>query len=1076
MNPARQFRATATRPFLRALTCRAFFLLVRNRSSSLHSRVLSLRWKRGLIAVVLLPSLLLQSAIGQVIINEILARNDTILPLRSALDYAPDYIELYNAGTNDVDLGLDGWSVAVERDKATNYFSVGTVIEKESFLLIFCDKNTNLPGYHTFFNLEARGDTVTLRRGAVTNEVLRFGLQIPDYAIGRVPGANTNSPFTLIYPSPCGGTIPCTTNTKAIFVGPPTSSNRLSLKINEWVANDTTGIGRDTNDWFEVYNPSNAIVQLSGLVFADAGSVALIGNPLALPPVRPLSFIGPLGYIQMYANGGKDADEVDFSLSSTSGDQIFIYAADRATQIDHVTFGPQRAPNISRGRIPDGEDDQIELPSSTPRESNFGRIDEILITEILTHTDLPLEDAVEFHNVTTTNVNVGGWWLSNQRDNPKKYRIPGGTVVAPGHFLVIYQYQFNGPTADQPFTFNSANGDECWLFRTKPDGSLTGYLRGISFGPAQNGVSFCRYVTSAGDEEITASSALSFGTSVTATDPPTYLGIFRTGTGATNPPPRVGPVVISEIHYHPSPIVSGTNLLDDSLNEFIEIFNASNEVVPLYDPRIYYDNGEIYADGRTNTWRLRGEVDYEFPAELLTIPPKGFVLVVHFDPVTNLDQVMIFRNKFPSLPMDARLFGPYRGELGNSSGDVDLRRPDVPQGPGRPDFRLVPYITEDRVVYNDHAPWPSSADGGGHSLQRKSAYEYGNDPINWAGNDPTPGRMTYSRPNITTQPASQTVNVGQSVSFSVTATGSEPLSYHWFKDGTIIPGATNAYYSIPAVADSDAGTYSVVVTDSVETETSTNAALTVLSVPVFTTHPLSQTVGVGSNLTLSASAYGAPPLVFQWYFNDSPVGPPATDTNVSFHTLTNIQTNKAGNYRVRVFNGYGSATSSNAALSVVVFPPRIEFSPSNQNPLLGGSANFTVSVTGTPPFRYQWQFNGAIINGATNASYTIQAVTESDSGNYSVVVANSAGSATSGSAILSVIVPPTLGLQILANYPLLSLTGMLGSNFTVQYNGNLAATNWINLRSISNLSSNPYQLLDTAGSTRPGRYYRAVMQ
>ena len=258
--------------------------------------------------------------------------------------------------------------------------------------------------------------------------------------------------------------------------------------------------------------------------------------------------------------------------------------------------------------------------------------------------------------------------------------------------------------------------------------------------------------------------------------------------------------------------------------------------------------------------------------------------------------------------------------------------------------------------------------------------------------------------------------------------------------------------------------------------TSAVASLTVLDTPVFAVEPSSQIAGVGSNVTFSAMAYGTPPLVFQWYFNDSPIGSPTVGTNVTSHTLTNVQTNKSGAYSVRVFNGYGSATSVGAALNVVVFPPTITIQPSSQNPLLGRNASFTVSVIGTPPLQYQWQFNGSDIPGATNVAYSIPSVTASDTGNYAVVVANSLESVRSDGAALTVVVPPTLGLQRLAGYPLLSLNGMLGSNFNVQFISNLPASNWLNLRSISNLSVNPYQFLDTGGSTQPTRYYRAVMQ
>jgi hypothetical protein len=91
-------------------------------------------------------------------------------------------------------------------------------------------------------------------------------------------------------------------------------------------------------------------------------------------------------------------------------------------------------------------------------------------------------------------------------------------------------------------------------------------------------------------------------------------------------------------------------------------------------------------------------------------------------------------------------------------------------------------------------------------------------------------------------------------------------------------------------------------------------------------------------------------------------------------------------------------------------------------------------------------------------------------------VTNLANSVTSSNALLTVIVPPALGLQLLAGYPLLYLEGMLSSNFAVQYSTNLANTNWIKLFSLSNLPTSPYLFLDPAGDGQPARFYRAFMQ
>jgi hypothetical protein len=144
--------------------------------------------------------------------------------------------------------------------------------------------------------------------------------------------------------------------------------------------------------------------------------------------------------------------------------------------------------------------------------------------------------------------------------------------------------------------------------------------------------------------------------------------------------------------------------------------------------------------------------------------------------------------------------------------------------------------------------------------------------------------------------------------------------------------------------------------------------------------------------------------------------------------------------------------------------------------MMGSSASFTVSISGTPPFRYQWRFNGTSPLNVTNAAYGIQVVGATNTGNYSVVVTNLVGSATSSNALLTVIVPPTLALQLWAGYPLLDLNGMLSSNFVVQYSTNLAGGNWMNLLSLSNLPTSPYLFLDPAGDGEPARFYRAFMR
>jgi uncharacterized repeat protein (TIGR03803 family) len=343
-------------------------------------------------------------------------------------------------------------------------------------------------------------------------------------------------------------------------------------------------------------------------------------------------------------------------------------------------------------------------------------------------------------------------------------------------------------------------------------------------------------------------------------------------------------------------------------------------------------------------------------------------------------------------------------------------------------------------------------------------------------------RLLFPPAVITVQPQSQASAAGSTVTFFVSATGLAPLVYQWQKNGTNlvnggnISGATNSTLSITSVSDADAASYSAVVSDAYGSVTTSNAVLTVKDLPFIASQPRSQTVGLGSNVTFNVTVYGAPPFVFQWYFNGTPLGSLSTGTNFSY-TLTNVGTNQAGNYSVEVVNGHGSLTSSNAVLTVKVFPPSIELQPSSQRVMIGNSASFSVSlISGTPPFSYQWRFNGTNLLNVTNAVYAIQAVAATNTGKYSVVVTNLAGSATSSNALLTVLIAPMLGLQFSAGYPLLNLKGMLSNNFVVQYSTNLAGTNWLNLLSLTNLPSSPYQFLDSGGVGEAARFYRALMQ
>ena len=168
--------------------------------------------------------------------------------------------------------------------------------------------------------------------------------------------------------------------------------------------------------------------------------------------------------------------------------------------------------------------------------------------------------------------------------------------------------------------------------------------------------------------------------------------------------------------------------------------------------------------------------------------------------------------------------------------------------------------------------------------------------------------------------------------------------------------------------------------------------------------PSSQTVSNGQPATFSVIATGDAPLSYQWRNNGSNL---RNDGNVSGATsatlaLSNITTNDAGSYDVVVANGCGSATSSPPATLTVIVPLTIISQPLSQDMVDGDTVTFSVDTTGgNTNLTYQWTLNGVPIPGATNSSYTITGVQDSDAGDYAVIISDGTKSVTSATATLT---------------------------------------------------------------------------
>jgi len=257
------------------------------------------------------------------------------------------------------------------------------------------------------------------------------------------------------------------------------------------------------------------------------------------------------------------------------------------------------------------------------------------------------------------------------------------------------------------------------------------------------------------------------------------------------------------------------------------------------------------------------------------------------------------------------------------------------------------------------------------------------------------------KPAITAQPSNQTVLLGQSATFSVTATGTVPIAFQWRKNGLPIGGANGATYKTPGALIGDNGAqFDVVLSNAGGTVTSSSAILTVLALaaPTLAAQPLSQTVILGQSATFSVTASGTAPLSYQWRKNGNDI---PLATAAIYQTPATVTGDSGSQFVVVVSNSAGSVASAAATLTVLV-PPRISTQPTSKSVSAGRTVTFSVVATGTAPLSYQWYKNGTAVTSATAATYSfVAALTDNQSSIY-VRVKNAAGSVQSNTVTLKV--------------------------------------------------------------------------
>ncbi|MBP7275377.1 MAG: lamin tail domain-containing protein, partial [Kiritimatiellae bacterium] len=443
-------------------------------------------------------------------------------------------------------------------------------------------------------------------------------------------------------------------------------------------------------------NISGGPINLAGAQF-NAGVTFTFGSWTLQPGERVVVVQNPIAFEAYYGAGLPVAGAFTGSLSG-SGEQVRLVDTFGAVIFD-VTYDDSGA---WPGRA-DGRGSSIELTDpANPNEGDswrnssevcgspgwegVGPRGDIVINEVLAHTDPPQVDSIELYNTTDTAINIGGWYLSDAVGGStssagyRLFRIPDGTIVPARGYQVFDAFDFNDPSSPTAFAL-SEYGEDVYLLEADAADKLVSFVNSESFGASLNGEPLGRWPNGVGTR-LYPLSALTLN--------------------AENAPPAVPSVVLSEIQYNP-----GTDVF-----EFLELYNRTPDPVVI------------------TRWTLSG-VTYAFP-EPTTLVGYSTVVLVGFDPVADPASLAAFQTTYGNITP----VGPWTGALDNSGEAVTLRS----AGDFDPALSGYPLYEAERVKYDNDAPWPEAANGTGRSLQRVDPDAWGDDPNNWMALWPSAGQ------------------------------------------------------------------------------------------------------------------------------------------------------------------------------------------------------------------------------------------------------------------------------------------------------------------------------------------------
>lgn len=418
-------------------------------------------------------------------------------------------------------------------------------------------------------------------------------------------------------------------------ITPSPSSRRTGLVISEIMYNPPDRDDGKNLEFLELYNTTPFTNRLEGYYLTGDVSYAFSASDVIPPFGYLVVAASPSAMQSVYTNLTAVVGPYSGKLPNSSGLIELRKTRPVAGQMDALFLDVEYADTPPWPLSPDGAGHSLVLSRGTygasdprawsasaalggtpggPEVIEPNAFTNIVINEVLVHTDEPEYDFIELYNKSSGAIDIGGSWLSDSVKT-NKFQIPGGTTI-PGRGFVVFFANTN-VVSETNLTFALSMAGEDVLFRS-PDGTV---MDSIRFGAQQNGVSLGRHPDGAAD----------------------FSSLSNSTPGASNTAIRANTVVINEIMYNP---ISRNN--DD---EYIELYNASPGSVDLSD------------------WRLEDGITFRFPSG--TTIGSGQYLVV----ARNASHLI---GNYPGVLNAGNTVGNYSGSLANSGERVALVKPDDP--------------------------------------------------------------------------------------------------------------------------------------------------------------------------------------------------------------------------------------------------------------------------------------------------------------------------------------------------------------------------------------------------------------